>query len=190
MIKKREAKTRETEAEAATADDTNNFSMYEGEDAEPYYPILNSAGDPIDLSSASEIVFVAAPTGTSTEAIITLHLSDPETQVMIDYDPDDPEATIRNTIFVNLKPTDTDGHVGIFHHEVAIELTGRRTVVFPVVVGALQTFTVVKSYTWDETTHGSMLKKEKRQIRVATGNNKGFNGTRGPSVRSNAEGRA
>ena len=188
MIKRSEAKRRETEAEAA-ADQTNNFSMYEGEDAEPYYPILNAAGDPIDLSSASEIVFVAARMGHNPEAIITLHLSDPETQITIDYDPDTPEATIKNTIFVNLKPTDTDGHVGIFHHEVALNLTGRRTVVFPVVVGALQTFTVVKSYTWDENTHGSMLRKEKRQIRVATGKNKDFNGsTRGPPIRR--EGRA
>lgn len=137
------------------SDSTNDFDMYEGEDAEPYYPIRNSLREDKDLSQAEEVVFVAV--NEVEEPIITLHLTDPDSQISIDYDPDEESATVLNTIFVHLKPIDTDGFVGVHRHEIAVTLVGKRTVVFPAVVGSVHTFTVAKSYTWDEETHAERL---------------------------------
>lgn len=136
----------------------NDFDMYEGEDAEPYYPIQNSLREDKDLSAVDEIVFVAVDeTG---NPVITLHLTDPDSQISVDYDPDEDSPTILNTIFVHLLPTDTDGHVGVLNHEIAVTLLGKRTVVFPAIVGSVHTFTVAKSWTWNEETHAERLSRE------------------------------
>lgn len=131
---------------------TDSFSMYEGEDAEPYYPIEDSDGDPVDLSAVDEVVFVAADINGT--VFLTLHLTDPSpSQITIDYDPDDTSHSTRNTIFVHLTSSDTDGLIGTFRHEVRVLLNGASTVVFPASVGEIETFSVVDSLTWNEITH-------------------------------------
>lgn len=141
---------------------TDSFTMYEGEDAEPYYPITDIAGVAIDLDNVEEVVFVAADPDTHAPIFTPLHLSDGDSQITIDYDPTTPTPTIKNTIFVHLLPADTDGHIGQWRHEVRVLLAGWSTVVYPAVVGELATFSVVESLTWNEATHVPRLMRVSR----------------------------
>ena len=145
---------------------TNSFDMYEGEDAEPYYPVEDSTGTRIDLSDVEEVTFVAADTDGS--VFLTLHLSDDDTQISIDYDQEDKSPSITNTIFVHLISDNTDGRIGTWRHEVAVLLAGRRTVVFQATVGEEATFGVVESLTWNETTHLPRLMRVMPKMTKAT----------------------
>ena len=121
---------------------TNDFTFYQGDDIIPYFVITDVAGDPVDVSGTAAATWVAmTKDGTP---IITKHLTD----MSISSDPETP--TVYNCIFVPLKPGDTGAmaDVGVFEHELRIELNNMEAVVYPP-VGETATFTVVQSLTWN-----------------------------------------
>lgn len=126
-----------------------NFRV--GEDVKIYFPVTDQVtGDPIDVTGAAAQWVCGTLVGNVFTPALTIHTTDQTNPITLVSNPNTPSDHTTDTFLVRLTSTITGGLLGTYYHEIAMELSNFRIVIYPPIAGmTTATFTVYPSWSWD-----------------------------------------
>jgi hypothetical protein len=135
---------------------TNDFTIYQGADATPYYVVLNEDNCPVDVSGITAATWIAVTVVNQTiTPVITKHFADIDTPITVAEDPEESISTLLHTAAssggYSITVASSNGFAA--PNTVKIDdLTNNETRTVASVVGNTITFTAPLTYSYTSPT--------------------------------------